>query len=129
MGILDLLFNDNGTPPKKEYPAYYFEYDGRDCREKLLQVLAEDFPRYTVYEDINPQTLGGKGRFMNYSIAVCEGNVIRLVIMIVGKTTATHREYRWSKEFAREHGVIFLNFVRHFPNSLPYIRDRLHQYL
>ena len=41
MGILDLLFNDNGTPPKKEYPAYYFEYDGRDCREKLLQVLAQ----------------------------------------------------------------------------------------
>ena len=55
--------------------------------------------------------------------------MIRLVIMIVGKTATSHREYRWSREFAESHGIIFLNFVRHFPNTIPYISDRLHQYL
>ncbi len=129
MGILDLLFNDSGTSGTPEYPDYYFKDDGRPCRDKLLQVLASEFPQYNVYEDISPRDLGGEGDFMNYSIAVCEGNVIRLVIMIIGKTTTTHREYRWSKEFAEAHGIIFLNFIRHYPNSIPYISDRLHQYL
>ena len=125
MGILDLFTSSTS----QQVPEGYYDYDGRPCRDKILEVLALEFPQYTVYENINPRDLGGEGRFMDYSIAVCEGNVIRLVIMIVGKTTCTHREYRWSKEFAKKHRIIFLNFVRHFPNSIPYIRDRLHQYL
>lgn len=129
MGILDLFFNDSSTSGAARHPDSYYKDDGRPCRDKILQVLAEEFPRYTVYEDISPRDLGGEGNFMNYSIAVCEGNVIRLVIMIIGKTTTSHREYRWSREFAESHQIIFLNFIRHYPNSVQYISDRLHQYL
>jgi len=55
--------------------------------------------------------------------------VPKLFIMIVGKNTTTHREYRWSREQAERAGVTMINFVAHYPNEIPYIVDRLHQYL
>ncbi len=105
------------------------EGENLPCRDKILKILAEEFPEYDVYEELSPNTLGGTGKFMNYSIAVAKDSVIQLVIMIIGKTTSTHREYRWSKEFALSHGMTFLNFVQHYPNRLDYISDRLHKYL
>jgi len=103
--------------------------DGKTCREKILEVLASEFPQYTVKEDVSPTTIGGTGKFMNYSIAVYDGETPKLFMMLIGKTTTFHREYRWSREEAEKKGYTFLNFVKHYPNTIPYITDRLHQYL
>lgn len=112
---------------KQEY--YEPVDDGKTCREKILEVLASEFPQYTVKEEVSPKTIGGTGRFMDYSIVVYDGATPKLFIMIIGKTTTFHREYRWSRQEAEKNGYVFLNFVEHYPNTIPYITDRLHQYL
>lgn len=119
---------------RRETPAYSetaFEApeDGKTCRERILDILAAEFPQYTVREDVSPQTIGGTGRFMNYSIAVYSGDTPKLFIMLVGKTTTSHREYRWSREEAEKNGYAFINFVKHYPNTPEYVSKRLHQYL
>ncbi len=99
------------------------------CRERILSVLAQDFPQYTVRENVSPTTIGGTGRFMNYSIGVYDGDAPKLFMMIIGKTTTSHREYRWSREEAQKAGVAFINFIGHYPNRVEYIRQRLAKYL
>ncbi|MBQ6183049.1 MAG: zinc ribbon domain-containing protein [Clostridia bacterium] len=106
-----------------------FREDGRDVSEKLREVLASEFPAYTFRENVSPAEIGGTGKFMNYSFAVYKDNAPKLFMMIIGKTTCTHREYRWSKEQAQKAGVTMINFIRHEPNSVIYIKDRLHKYL
>ena len=103
--------------------------DSMDCKAKLMEVIAADFPQYDVYEDVSPVTLGGTGRFMNYSLGLYEGGLPKLFIMIIGKTTTRHREYRWSKEQAAKAGVPLINFIGHAPNRYWYIKERLGQYL
>lgn len=99
------------------------------CEQKILDCLATKFPQYEVLKDVSPASMGGTGRFMNYSIVVCQGDAVKLCIMLIGKTTTAHREYRWSREFAEKNGIPFINFVRHFPNLPEYIEQRLHKYL
>ena len=110
-------------------PDYEQRPGDKNCREKLLEVLEKEYPGYTVKENVSPTEIGGTGRFMNYSIAVYSGAVPKLFIMIIGKTTTAHREYRWSREEAENRGYVFLNFVEHFPNTPEYISDRLRRYL
>ncbi len=112
-------------------PEEFFEdyEDGRTAQQRILDILAEEFPQYNVYENVSPVEMGGDGKFMDYSIIVCEGNEVKLVIMLIGKTTTAHREYRWSREFAEDHGIQFINFVEHYPNHPEYIKQRLHKYL
>ncbi len=73
--------------------------------------------------------LGGKGKFMDYSIVVSNEEDIALIIMMIGKTTTSHREYRWSRQFAEERGIPLINFIEHYPNRPEYIIERLHKYL
>ena len=115
---------------EKYFPEDYdSDTDPRSCREKILAVLADEFPRYDVRENVSPAEIGGTGRFMNYSIGVYDGREPNLFIMIIGKTTTAHREYRWSRQEAEKRGYTFLNFVEHFPNLPEYISERLHKYL
>ena len=72
---------------------------------------------------------GGTGRFMDYDIVVYDGTQPKLVIMIIGKTTTSHREYRWSREEAEKRGCDFFNFIDHYPNRPEYITKRLHTVL
>lgn len=125
--ITDLKEDIKEEETKKEY--FVPDVSDKTCREKLLEVLSEEFPRYKVAENVSPTTIGGTGRFMNYSIAVYDELTPKLFIMIIGKTTTSHREYRWSREEAAKHGVAFLNFVNHYPNHKEYISERLHKYL
>ena len=115
------------TPSDEEGGMYYD--DGRDVSVKLREVLASEFASYTVKENVSPATIGGTGKFMNYSFAVYQGETPKLFMMIIGKTTCTHREYRWSKEQAAKAGVTMINFMAHEPNSVLYIKTRLHKYL
>ena len=111
-------------------PEDYDPYDDpKTCREKILEVIADEFPKYEVRENVSPAEIGGTGKFMNYSIVVYDGAAPKLFIMIIGKTTTTHREYRWSRQEAEKRGYTFLNFVEHYPNTPEYIKDRLHKYL
>ncbi|MBQ4251457.1 MAG: hypothetical protein II704_00260 [Erysipelotrichaceae bacterium] len=103
--------------------------DPRNCRDKIRDVLIHEFPDNKFMEDVCPRDLGGQGRFMNYSFLICQEDVAKVAIMIIGKTTTSHREYRWSKEFAQAHNITFLNFVEHYPNKVEYISERLHKYL
>ena len=103
--------------------------DGTTARERILKVLAEEFPNYTVKENVSPTEFGASGKFMNYSIVVYDGGAPKLIIMLIGKTTTSHREYRWSKEEAEKRGYTFINFIEHYPNTPEYISQRLHKYL
>lgn len=109
-------------------PDYYKE-DGIPAAVKIRQVLAECYPQYEVRENVSPATLGGAGKFMNYSFGVYSAGAPKLFIMLVGKTTCRTRLYRWSKEEAARNGVTMINFIEHYPNSVLYIRDRLQKYL
>ncbi|MBO7401791.1 MAG: hypothetical protein J6U10_02235, partial [Lachnospiraceae bacterium] len=77
----------------------------------------------------SPETLGGTGRFMRYSYGVYKDGQPKLFIMIINNNTCAMREYRWSKEQAEKAGVTLINFRLNEPNSVMYIRDRLHKYL
>ena len=103
--------------------------DGKTARQRILDILEEEFPQYHVTTDGSPVTLGGKGRFMDYSIVISNEEQIALIIMMIGKTTTAHREYRWSREFAEERGIKVINFINHYPNRPEYIIERLHRYL
>ena len=78
---------------------------------------------------MSPTTIGGQGRFLDYSYGVYLGGDPKLFIMIVGKKTTSHRVYRWSKEEAAKKGITMINFVEHFPNKYDYVKNRLAQYL
>ena len=111
-------------------PSLYEEVeDGKTCRQRILEALASEFPDYTVKENVSPRDLGGTGAFMDYSILVCKDEEVKLVIMLIGKTTTAHREYRFSKQFAQTKGYPFINFIEHYPNQPDYIVQRLHKYL
>lgn len=114
-----------------EYDDSMFEdyEDGMTARERILKILSEEFPAYTVKENVSPAEFGGTGKFMNYSIVVYDGVKPKLLMMLIGKTTTSHREYRFSKEFAQSKGYTFINFVEHYPNRPDYISKRLHKYL
>lgn len=103
--------------------------DGRSVHVKLLEVLESEFPQYTVRRNVSPTTIGGTGKFMDYSYGVYEGPYPKLFIMIIRNTTCSHRQYRWSKEQAQRAGVTMINFRENEPNSVPYITARLHKYL
>ena len=122
----------NAKPEKTvNYEPEDFEEveDGKTCREKILEVLASEFSNYTVKENVSPTTLGGTGRFMDYSIVVYDNDKPALIMMLIGKTTTYHREYRWSREVAEKNGYAFINFIEHYPNRPESISKRLHQYL
>ena len=131
--LADAFQKEVGNDKKEnmEYQESYFEpvEDGTTSRERILEVLRNEFSDYTVKEDVSPTTIGGTGRFMNYSIGVYKDDVPKLFIMLIGKTTTTHREYRWSREEAEKKGYPFINFIEHYPNTPEYISNRLHKYL
>lgn len=103
--------------------------DGKTCRQRILEILETEFPQYTVKEKVSPTTIGGTGKFMDYSIVVYDGETPKLMMMLIGKTTTAHREYRWSRQEAEKNGYAFINFVEHYPNTPEYISTRLHKYL
>lgn len=109
--------------------AGMLEEDGIEAATKIRKVLAEDFSSYEVKENVSPTTLGGTGKFMNYSFGVYQGGAPKLFIMMVGKTTCSSRIYRFSKEQAAKSGVTMINFVSHYPNNVEYIKERLKKYL
>lgn len=96
---------------------------------KLRNIIGNQFPQYELRENVSPAELGGPADGMNYSFAVCDGNVVRLLIMVIGRNTCTHKDYKISKAFAEQSGVTMINFIAHFENTVPYITERLHNYL
>ena len=123
----DAGYTDTGS--SSSIPDEYYVEDGIDASVKIRAVLAESFPQYEVRENVSPATIGGQGRFMNYSFGVYSAGAPKLFIMLVGKTTCSTRLYRWSKEQAQRSGVTMINFVEHYPNNVNYIRERLQKYL
>lgn len=110
----------------------WYEFDESDTRsaeEKIAAVLAEEFPQYEVKKYVSPTTIGGTGKFLDYTFGIYEGGAPKLFIMLVGKTTCGSRMYRWSKEQADKAGVTLINFVEHYPNRPEYIKTRLQQYI
>jgi hypothetical protein len=112
--------------------AYFEEElpeDSEDVRDKLLKVLAEEFPACEVRENVSPLTIGAWGKPMNYSMGVYKDGAPALFIMFCGKNTTRLRAYRWAKEAAAKAGVPMINFVRDWPNRYWYLKERLHKYL
>ena len=110
-------------------PAGYEGLADADLEMKLETVLAKEFPQYEIRKEVSPTTIGGTGRFLNYSYGVYENGTPKLFIMLIGNNTCASRYYRWSKEAAQNAGVTLINFVPHFENKITYIIQRLHQYL
>lgn len=117
-------------PQRYTYEPKTFDFsDTRYVGEKLKEVLREDFSQYDVIENVSPVTLGGSGKFLNYTFGIYSDGKPKLLIMIVGRNTCRYRTYRWSKEVAEKNSIPLINFLEHFPNEVPYIRERLSQYL
>ena len=126
--IKDDFPSTEGNVPSEA--SIYDDYeDGKTARQRILEILADKFPRYEVKENVSPTTIGGTGKFMNYSIGVYDGAKPVLFIMLIGKTTTAHREYRWSRQEAERRGYYFINFIEHYPNRPEYIEERLRKYL
>ena len=119
----------SNTDGQQAFGDGYYDFDGRPLADKLYEVLRDEFPEYVVNENVSPETLGGTGRFMRYSYGVYKDGQPKLFIMIINNNTCAMREYRWSKEQAEKAGVTLINFRLNEPNSVMYIRDRLHKYL
>jgi len=125
-------------PPQQPQPKQPEVYDGGTfwdyednipITKKLNDILAQKFPQYEVRYNVSPTEIGGTGKFMNYSMGIYQNGSPKLFIMITGKTTNTHRLYRWSKEQAAKAGITMINFVEHFPNRPEYVAERLAKYL
>ncbi|MBR4677284.1 MAG: hypothetical protein IKO99_04710 [Bacteroidales bacterium] len=146
INTLDTIFNglatffggkDEEVPMKtsrKPAPSYEPErkFDFSDTRyvgDKIKEVLKENFSQYDVAENVSPVTFGGSGKFLNYTFGIYSNGEPKLLIMIVNRNTCRYRTYRWSKEVAEKNSVPLINFIEHFPNEVPYIRERLSQYL
>lgn len=125
---LDKAAKDSGYAQSSASSVKYAD-DGIDAAVKIRKVLAESFPQYEIRENVSPATIGGQGKFMNYTFGVYAAGSPKLFIMLVGKTTCSSRLYRWSKEQAAKSGVTMINFVAHYPNDTGYIKDRLQKYL
>lgn len=110
-------------------PEALLAEDGLEAAFKIRKVLAEAFPQYEVRENVSPTTIGGTGKFMNYSFGVYAGGSPKLFIMLVGKSTCRTRLYRFSKEAAAANGITMINFIEHYPNNPAYILLRLKKYL
>ncbi|MBE5883614.1 MAG: hypothetical protein E7291_04245 [Lachnospiraceae bacterium] len=110
-------------------PAGYESVAEEDVEVKLRTVFAKEFPQYEICENVSPTTLGGTGKFMDYTFGVYENGVPKLFIMVVSGNDCALRTYRWSKEEAQRAGVTLINFVAAFENRIDYIINRLHQYL
>ena len=96
---------------------------------KLRNIIGNQFPSYQLRENVSTAELGGPADGMNYSFAVCDGSTVRLLIMVIGRNTCEHKDYKISKAFAEQAGITMINFIAHFENTVPYITDRLHNYL
>ncbi len=105
------------------------EDEPADVRKEIEDIVAECFPQYELRRNVSPTTIGGQGRFLDYSYGLYRDGAPRLFIMIVDKKTCSHRIYRWSKEEAAKRGITMINFVEHFPNKYYYVKNRLAQYL
>ena len=83
-GVPETSKPSSSSSYEKYFPEDYdSDTDPRSCREKILAVLADEFPRYDVRENVSPAEIGGTGRFMNYSIGVYDGREPKLFIMII----------------------------------------------
>ena len=96
---------------------------------KLRNIIGNQFPQYQLRENVSPAELGGPADGMSYSFAVCDGSVVKLLIMVIGRNTCAHKDYKISKAFAEQSGITMINFIAHFENTVPYITERLHNYL
>ena len=96
---------------------------------KLRNILGNQFPGYTFAENVDPVSSGGPAGGMPYSFAVSDAQGIKLLIMIIGRNTCTHKDYKVSKAYAEQRGIQFINFIEHFENTVPYVTQRLHDYL
>ena len=113
----------------EDYFDDYEEMDEAKTAERIREVMRTSYPQFEVRENVSPTTIGGVGRYMNYSFGIYNMGQPVLFIMLVGKTTCSHKEYRWSKQQAAAAGVTMINFVSHYPNKVEYVTERLGQYL
>ena len=129
--VVNSFKEENNNTSDVKFEEKYLNEDEEDvpCKDKILNVLNNEFAQYQIKENVSPTTLGGQGKFMDYSIVVYENDKPKLIMMLIGKTTTSHREYRWSKEEALKNNIPFINFIKHYPNTSEYISDRLHKYL
>ncbi|MBP0969749.1 MAG: hypothetical protein J5744_06330 [Oscillospiraceae bacterium] len=96
---------------------------------KLRNILGNQFPGYTFAENVNPSAIGGPSEGMPYSFVVSDATGVKLLIMIIGRNTCTHKDYKYSRSYAEYRGIQFINFIEHFENTVPYITERLRNYL
>lgn len=127
--VRDEFASNSNRNSRDDVSTDYEDVVDAQVEDKLRAVFAREFPQYEIKENVSPTTLGGTGKFMNYTFGVYENGAPKLFIMVVLNNDCVHRTYRWSKEEAERAGVTMINFVAQFENRIDYIIDRLHQYL
>lgn len=92
-------------------------------------MIARDHPEYEIRYGFSVNELGCKGIFMDVPLAVYDHDELKLLIMIIGKTTPSHREYIRTIEETDRLGLNVLIFRRYLENTDRYIADRLQKFL
>lgn len=101
----------------------------KEIKERILEIINKDYEGCSVEFDFSLNKLGWQGKFMNVSIYIHSKNEPKLFIMIIGKTTPSHKEYINSINEIKERNYKVIAFKKYLPIKDDYIVDRLHYYL
>ena len=101
----------------------------KEIKDRILEIMKAHHKECSVEFDFSLNKLGWQGRFMNISVFIHKDNVPKLFIMIIGKTTPSHREYLRSINEIKERNYNVIAFKKYLPIKDDYIVDRLHYYL
>jgi len=115
MGFLDrLLYFLKGAPkePFVQKDSAFF-----------AEVLATEFPQYTVQNNVSPARFGGVGQ--NLDFVLFEGETPVGAVVLVEHNGETSAGYKAAKETCLNAGVPFINFFLHMPNERGFVIGRI----
>jgi len=92
-------------------------------RAYFAEIIAAEFPQYTVRENISPSEFGGTGR--NLDFGLYSGSTLAGVVVLVEHNRDNNRAYRGAKESCQRAGIPFINFYLHMPNKREFVVYRI----
>jgi hypothetical protein len=92
-------------------------------RAFFANILAQEFPEYTVHEFVSPATLGGSGRDCDFGLY--RGGHTAGMVMLVEHNRDNNAAYRNARSTAQRAGVPFINFYLHMPNERNFVIGRI----
>ncbi len=111
-------FSNTSTSKKKNEEA--------DLRAKLESIIASEYTEYELRREIPASEIGADLGAKSYSYGLYLNGSPKAFIMIM-KDRNHYRslEVRLAQDAAYAGGIPYMNFMKHLPNEVSYISDRL----